>query len=53
MALPFPAEPAVFKVECNFPELGPFNAQDAVKIVAVIFPVIHDRCDLCANCLFA
>ena len=43
----------MFKVKCNLPELRSPNAQNAVKIVAVVFPIIHDRCDLCADCFFA
>src|SRR5262249_16661224 len=44
--LPFPTEPAVFKVEGNFPELRASDAQNSVKIVPVIFPVIDDKRNL-------
>ena len=43
----------MFKVKCNFPELRPPNAQNAVKIVTFIFPVIHDKRNLRADFLFA
>jgi len=42
----FPPESALFKVKCDFPELRPPNAQNAVKIVPVIFPVICDKRNL-------
>src|SRR4029077_11135469 len=41
--LPFPAKPAMLKVECNFPELSSPDPQNAVKIVPIIFPVIRDK----------
>src|SRR5437667_7906660 len=53
LGLSFPPESAVFKVECNLPELRTPNAQNTVKIVSVIFPVICDKHDLLADCLFA
>jgi len=51
--LPFPAELAVLEVKCNLPELKPPNAQNAVKIVSFIFPVIYDKPNLRADVLFA
>src|ERR1700730_10345431 len=53
LRLPFPREPAVFKVKCNLPELRPPDAQNAVKIVAFIFPVICDKGNLRADCFLA
>jgi hypothetical protein len=52
-ALPFPPEPPVFKVKCNLPELSLPDAQNSIKIVPVIFPVICDKRNLRADCLFA
>ncbi len=51
--LPFPPEPASFEIKRNLPELRPPKSQNAVKIVSVIFPVICDKHDLLADCLFA
>jgi hypothetical protein len=33
----------VFEVKCNLPELRPSNAQNVVKIVSFIFPIIYDK----------
>ena len=51
--LPFPAEAGVFKVEGNFPELRTSDAQNSVKIVPVIFPVIGDKHNLRTNFFLA
>jgi hypothetical protein len=44
-----PPECMVFKVKCNLQELRPPNAQYAVKIVAVILPIVCDKRDLRTN----
>ena len=41
----------MFKVEGNFPELRTSDAQNSVKIVPFIFPVIYDKCNLRADFL--
>ena len=51
--LPFPPEPASFKIKRNLPELRPPKSQNAVKIVPVILPVICDKGNLRADCFFA
>ena len=51
--LPFPPEPASFKIKRNLPELRPPKPQNAVKIVPVILPVICDKGNLRADFLLA
>ncbi len=51
--LPFPPEPASFKIKRNLPELSPPDAQNAIKIVTFVFPAICDKRNLRADCLFA
>jgi hypothetical protein len=51
--LPFPAEPAVFKVKSNFPELNSPDAKNTIKIITIIFPVIYDKSNLRTDLLFA
>jgi len=41
------------KSNAIFPELGSPEAQNAVKIVSLIFPVIYDKRNLRADFLFA
>jgi hypothetical protein len=43
----------MFKIKGNFPELDASDAQNAVKIVAVIFPVVCNKSNLRTNFLFA
>ncbi|HJY93265.1 MAG TPA: hypothetical protein VJ255_23465 [Candidatus Acidoferrum sp.] len=43
----------MFKVKGNLPELSASDAQNAVKIVALIFPVICDKGNLRSDFLFA
>jgi hypothetical protein len=49
----FPQEPVAFKVECNFQEMRAPYAQDAVKIVPLILPIICDERNLRADLLLA
>ena len=42
----FPGESAIFKVKRHLPELKSPDSENAVKIVSLIFPVIHQECGL-------
>ena len=42
----FPGESAIFKVKRHLPELKSPDSENAVKIVSLIFPVVHQECGL-------
>src|SRR6476660_5084280 len=43
----------MLKIESDLPELRPLHTQNTIKIVPVIFPVIHNICDPGADRFFA
>ena len=44
--LSVPTELAMFEVECDFSEMRAPDSQDRIKVVALIYPVVHNEGDL-------